>query len=99
VSGGDDWAPGDLALCVRRDGGGKRALPFTQVGATYTVTTVVISPLWPAAGLGFESLPVKENDEGVTAYDSRCFRKIHPLTDEERDEFLADLRTPAKQDA
>lgn len=82
-----DWAPGDLALCVKRDGGGRQQLRWIEPGRVEIVAQVITHPTWPALGLSFESTPC-----WLSFYDSRCFTKIHPLTDEEAAEFVADLK-------
>lgn len=84
----DDWKPGDLALCVRRDGGGFQPLRFIDPGEVVTVAEARNGG-WPAIGLSFE-----ESRGFFTFYDSRCFRKIKPLTDEEREQALRELRSP-----
>lgn len=93
----DDWAVGDLALCVR---GGKLApaLPHPYgapvSGAIYKVDAVGSTSFdgvdLPA--LWFANAPKNRNGEMV--WSASRFRKIRPLTDEERESFLADLRVP-----
>lgn len=87
----DDWKPGDLALCVNRDPGpGKRWLYGCKLrrGGIYTVEAV-----WRSAQYGplltVREVPCTSNSGG---FGTCRFRKINPLTDEERDAFLAELK-------
>jgi hypothetical protein len=109
VSGRDDWAPGDLALCVR---GGHISGPpggsMPQRGRIYPVERVSRESFWNADGtaeadIGLWSAEFPANDAGHHVWWHGRFRKIRPLTDEETAAFTADLRdclrTPAKQDA
>lgn len=86
----DDWQVGDLALCVASHGwvhvddqGHDKG--FRPVGGgIYRVCTV------HEAGrlyLMFDEAP-------LCGFNAICFRKIKPLTDEERVAFEADLRAP-----
>lgn len=89
----DDWKPGDLALCVL--GGPARCFQGrlenthgtqTARGALYTVRKVSPSPYLPdALGVFVDGI-----DGGW--FPDR-FRKIKPLTDEEREQFTANLNT------
>lgn len=86
----DDWKPGDLALCVRPE-------LLASAGGVYTVAEV----FWDCGstdttagwGLIFSDLPATGNFDG---YDAERFRKINPLTDEEREEALRDLKLPER---
>lgn len=88
-----DWQPGDLALCARAAG-----TPLKR-GRLYTVAEVWIggtvshgfSHNWEGVGLrfGFERSSVN--------WCASRFRKINPLTDEEREQFTADLNEPVKE--
>lgn len=91
---GDDWQKGDLALCVKQDSTGPRLL---TVGAVYTVAG--LNEDWvsdPDPQLGLFLAEVVSRGPSWDGFDSRRFRKINPLTDEERDEFLADLNVPVR---
>lgn len=93
----DDWQVGDLALCISgkrvpkgaREGFAPNGEKFLHQGGVYTVEAVVR----PFQMLGL----VLEGHHSVhpsRAYLASSFRRIKPLTDEERDSFLADLDTP-----
>lgn len=92
----DDWKPGDLALCVNgvvNPEWSDAAHP--QQGAVYTVTEVTrtapANSMFPRgmglflAGLSCASL---------WGFAAQRFRKINPLTDEERRQALEDLKLP-----
>ena len=89
----DDWRPGDLALCV------KPRHPL-RGGACYTVEAIFIGRSGtPDAGqiglvLSGIRLPCSTN----SAYHWR-FCKLRPLTDEEREQALRDLKLPAREPA
>lgn len=84
----DDWAPGDLALCVRAEA------PLIAGGVYIVASVIVAKPPYSDAGqIGLFLTAVKLPSLSGAANASR-FRKIRPLTDEERDEFLADIKTP-----
>lgn len=91
----DDWAPGDLALCIKAAGPRNRreVLP----GYVDTVTKVV--PGWsqwygrPAVGLYFQKLKCPAGQ----AFDTRHWIKIEPLTEDETREFEADLRHDTRE--
>jgi len=93
----DDWQVGDLALCVGIDDEpGTIEVAFDlAVGGVYTVCEVCSEPAdiygsdW--TGLNFEE---DFSRDASSAWDAKFFRKIKPLTDEERDSFLADLDAP-----
>ena len=87
----EDWKPGDLALCIKRDGGGMLNLPFIEQWQILTVETVIVDGPFTRAvnpdelmALGFDGWPVAEDEHFVTGYDARCFRKVRPI---EADEF------------
>jgi hypothetical protein len=86
----DDWQAGDLALCVAPEMDAKS-------GGVYTVADVFFDPGgWdtePGVGLEFREIGAP----GFDGYDAWRFRKIKPLTNEERDEFTADLRPPVRE--
>lgn len=89
----DDWQVGDLALCVsngpdpdhwhRLDGGPK-------IGSIHAVVSLDRDRrgFW----LSFE-------EWDGPSFLERGFRKIRPLTDEERDSFIVDLDVPSKVEA
>lgn len=91
----DDWQPGDLALCVSEG-------VFSRAGAVYTVIDFVAGGgvkchrcgerNWLTDTLLLVGITPEGSCSGGTA--SR-FRKIKPLTDEEREHELADLPVPA----
>ena len=84
MSGGDNWQPGDLALCVRR---GSFPDNPTRPGCLYTVAQVETYCGWPV--LILQEVP----NEGAHWHNHWAdrFRKIANLTDEEREEFLCGL--------
>lgn len=91
----DDWQVGDLALCVSHgpdpqdwaaDTGGP------AIGSVHIVTAVQWYPAdrWNPEGVYLDF------SEFEDSFNSKGFRKIRPLSDEERDSFLADLRVPVE---
>lgn len=90
----DDWQVGDLALCVKRgawhDGFHIFDIPV-RAGMILTVRRVGRAIGFPCSALWFEGV-----DDRVAPSGFGCirFRKIRPLTDDERDSFLADLDEP-----
>lgn len=82
----DDWKPGDLALCVlsERD--------YLPAGSIHTVRTVMRSETG-RLGLTFEDVEPPAGKRGFLAI---RFRKINPLTDDERDETWRDLLEPVR---
>lgn len=88
----DDWKPGDLALCVDdSDHPDDVQTGWNAIkGAIYTVSAVEIWPCGTYLHLAEDPVPYDDS-----AWDAIRFRKIHPLTDEEREGFLADLKLPA----
>lgn len=91
----DNWQPGDLALCVRNTdpvlGSTKRVMP----GRIYTVEF----PYWSSKGDGLGLMLVGVRSAMNCGFHAFLFRKIKPLTDEEREEFLRELNTPARETA
>jgi hypothetical protein len=96
----DDWKPDDLALCVR--GGylpfSLRGLEMPQRGRIYTVSAIRPDCLFRGGrdfGLALTNGP--PNIDFSHTWPASRFRKINPLTDEERKQFAADLneRVPA----
>lgn len=92
----DDWKPGDLALCVnakpdRRD---PRAYLLT-VGRIYVVGAVGARTVDRELALAFHEL--RSNQRQGWAFTIRRFRKIRPLTDEERGQFKRELNPPARE--
>jgi hypothetical protein len=97
--GGENWAPGDLALCVQNGVDlcpcGCGALNIggacPPVGSMYRVTSVRCTTASDIiAGDPECEETVLELEHGFFGGAYR-FRKIHPLTDEERCQELADL--------
>lgn len=83
----DNWQVGDLALCVKGDA-------HIPCGAVHTVSEVLLAA---RVGLRFYDFPISAriNYSPATAWwDARAFRKVRPLSDEERASFLADIRVP-----
>lgn len=85
----DDWKPGDLAWAVR-DG----RFGVIRKGATYLVNEVFTHRATRELCLGVDEVPTFVPP---LYYGHRAclFRKINPLTDAERDEFLTDLKAPS----
>jgi hypothetical protein len=98
MSGGDDWAPGDLALCV--DTGispeGFDA-SYLELGRIYTVYAVGVDPLGQF-GLYLDELESDGFNGGVLAW---RFLKIRPHTPDAEDAETIRLLTgkPVKVDA
>jgi hypothetical protein len=90
----DDWKPGDLALCVALEDGGDLLVTPAEPGQVFTVAyardvTGLRHPvLGPVFGL---YLAFDERQPERWGYKASHFRKIKPLTDEEREQFFADL--------
>ncbi len=94
----DDWQVGDLALCVRTDGGYLR-MPRVNPGQKFIVERVESctqaltgEPIW---GLSFREL------RGLPYfYDAPCFRKIRPhvpdVEDAETIRLLNGIKEPAE---
>jgi hypothetical protein len=93
----DDWQVGDLAMlvtvgalnssewvCAKGEG--------MKPGMVFLVASVVRSSVWTA--LGFDNFKSSWRDG---EWDARSFRKIRPLSDEERASFMADLDEPARR--
>ncbi|SLK03951.1 hypothetical protein [Novosphingobium mathurense] len=97
----DNWQPGDLALCVRNGFKMCRTGPIAPdalqipVGSVQIVSGVfeAIDEVYRAEGVLFLKF---RGSASTKQYDCRGFRKIHPLTDEERESFLADLPEPVE---
>lgn len=70
MSGGEDWAPGDLALCVNSEPRAYARKPLRS-GAIYTVSNVHV-----CAGVGLELVGVKS--VALYGFDASRFRKIRP---------------------
>jgi hypothetical protein len=88
----DDWQAGDLALCLRNPG--PKIDPWEPVvGGVYSVIQVG-STRSGEPWLNLAEDPTAETDSG---WDMFWFAKIRPLTNEERDKFIADLRTPVRE--
>jgi hypothetical protein len=99
-----DWQPGDLALCVNAgamNGHGAFGAKVLRGGAIYTVVWIVPPALFADGSyeIGLVLAEVANPDPANTDGDfsPQRFRKIRPLTDEEREQFAADLnvREPA----
>lgn len=94
----DDWQVDDLALCVKRgvwrDKAGTPHNGLARSGGIYTVRRVGFSTSWQERVLWFTDFP---GDKWEDSYCACRFRKIKPLTKEEREQFFADLniREPA----
>ena len=98
----DDWQVGDLALCVSdgwvhtiKVGGDTGFRP--RVGSVHQVVEVASSAdkrhsHWPAGILALAFPPSPHAFFNVI-----FFRKIRPLTDEERRSFVAELDCPVLQ--
>lgn len=98
----DNWASGDLALCIRddwdNDGTDPRVCgaPHVARGAVREVLNVVLlSKHFPGAlqlGLSEADEHLSFTDPGFNyGYRSDWFKKINPLTDDEHSAFLAEL--------
>lgn len=91
----DDWQIGDLALCValtlNLPGYGNLApSKILRIGAIYTVNSLRWSVGHDCLALGLAEVKSKGP---FGDWHAAAFRKIHPLTDEDRDSFMAELRT------
>ena len=85
----DDWKPGDDAWCISR--GRTNVL---KVGRLYRVTAVFVHHMTDELCLHVLGVPEFRLGE-YYGHRAKLFRKIKPLTDEERSQFLADLDTPS----
>lgn len=101
---GDNWQPGDLALCVRRGvvtygtTGWSGMRPEIREGACYTVADAGVLP--DANGVPNFCLLLVEAQSPADhgGYSATRFRKIHPLSIEERNAEIRLLNTaPAKE--
>ncbi len=84
----DDWQIGDLALCVDDTNLRQRLI---RKGAIYRVNDLCHGEhvrFGPQIALHFEGV------DDFMGHAAIRFRKIRPLTDEEREAFEADLRVP-----
>ena len=89
----DDWQPGDLALCLSRDGGGYYSAPYIEAGQILEVSEVEVIAC--ALALGFEGRPIIRGAFGRCGYDARCFRKIRPHAPDAEDAETIRLLTGA----
>jgi hypothetical protein len=83
----DDWKPGDLALCVGEQDGDGPTFWEPVIGGTYHVAAVEIAE----TGLFLELQEDPYAFDPSWGWGAEIFRKINPLTDEERDEFIREL--------
>jgi hypothetical protein len=101
MSGGDDWKPGELALCVRE--GVIWCGPLTAHTGEYAPQKGYCGEVVSTApSMMFDGEPCPSGCMDLVFADGRAglsqrFRRIPPLTDEERDEFLADLNVPVRE--
>lgn len=96
-----DWQPGDLALKVcpgAYPGRWDVKPPRLRNGMYYVVREVFagIGSNGPWTALVIDGPP---STWRRGAWNARGFRKIPPLTDEEREQFTADLNEPVKETA
>lgn len=91
----DDWKPGDLALCVN-DTPNPFAPGDVRRGRIYTVSGLrlgsVRHALFGTSSLGLYLAEVRSGSNYGT-FAARRFRKIKPLTDEEREQFAHELNS------
>lgn len=87
----DDWQVGDLALCVALTIRNLAPSRILRIGRVYTVTGVRWSTREQCVAL---SLAEAKSRGLFGDWHAAVFRKINPLTEEERRSFLADLRQP-----
>jgi hypothetical protein len=94
----DDWQVGDLALCVV---GGRGRKMIARVGDHFYLENgdrtarIIRGSVREVKYVGLLIGPDKQLAIGFsdqTPWLASRFRKIRPLTDEERDSFVADLR-------
>jgi hypothetical protein len=85
----DDWQVGDLALCVTIEFPGLLPSRILKVGKVYAVTSVRWSHGSQCTAIGLAEARSRNRGD----WHSALFRKIRPLSDDERDSFLADLDT------
>lgn len=103
----EDWKPGDLAMCVKGDrilpGAPKNKDGYPVAGRIYTVESASLERF--SAGLylalTLRDGPLNRRGDGAVlnreaVWPALRFCKIHPLTDEERDGFNAELEEPFK---
>lgn len=85
----ENWQVGDLALCIGCADGVAWDFGFGPAsGAVCKVAKIKTNPADGELHLGLIEWPSRY------LYHSIEFRKIHPLTDEEREDFEEDLRVP-----
>ncbi len=94
----DDWKPGDLALCVSRNPAYPPAVEWGSLFMVQEVWQGVLNLNTGVLGKCFDLVGVTRWGDNC-AYDPRRFRKIKPLTDEEREQFAADLNVREPVDA
>jgi hypothetical protein len=87
---GDDWKVGDLALCIKSVG----TPTAIERGGVRVVASFHPETSTDYPGLNF--IGVRKPRDGGIAWWVEFFRKINPLTDEERDEFLRELDAPVR---
>ncbi len=89
----DDWQVGDLALCVANTHPVAKGIAQVRIGAVYTVERVgSVNTIIGERVIGVSGVtPIGGINCG---YPSSLFRKIRPLTDGQRDSFLAELDEP-----
>jgi hypothetical protein len=96
----DNWQPGDLALCVKRGAWqfarSGRVVEGDPVrsGGVYCVRRVGFSRGDDLLTLWFEGIG---GDLLRDSYAACRFRKIKPLTDEECEQFTAELNAPVRE--
>lgn len=101
MSAGDDWAPGDLALCVNagaiRSPSGRLCVILSALrrGAVYTVGVVVVSRLTETTDLVLREVRTNSDTGGFIA--SRFIKVTPPEADEFDRETIELMRgKPAK---
>lgn len=93
----DDWKPGDLALCVNNStmGGLNPHGRELTVGRAYRVLAVTPPGDWACENDGVGLVIDGPRNSGPDGDWHECrFRKINPLTDEEREDALRELNPP-----
>lgn len=96
----DDWQVGDLALCINEAPCPIFGSALRRRGRVYLVIEVKV--LKDYAGRDETGLrmdrdnPVHPTRNIIGYSNAICFRKIRPLSDEERDSFVADLKHPVE---
>lgn len=90
--GDQQWKTGDMALCVRLSA----CVPTPKPGQIYTVTGVREHNFF--TGNGLEQVPrvalllegAQDNNKRGPIWPAYNFRKINPLTDEEKEDEMID---------